>query len=179
MGLLPMLKGCQHATMIAHGFQNLRERRIVPLREQVAERVRPRWQWPQEWRCETSNLAELQVRIGRRVVISDLTWAVSAESVGRVRAEDEQILPDPHAARAELCPASNVPSRSDRHRWAGIARLHNIQIAGFDGGCDVLEQEHLAERDPKRAVRPDKNCFLFILKKADLAHVWWTNRLQP
>ena len=126
--------------MIAHGFQNLRERHIVSLREQVAERVGLVGNGRRSGDVKRPTFAELQVRIGRRVVISHLILGGQRGiQFGQYGLRISKFFQTRTLQELSFVPVPTFLLDQIGIHGPVFVRLHNIQIAGFDCGCDVLE----------------------------------------
>ena len=140
MGLLPMLEGKQHSAVIVDGFQNLRERHIVPLRKEIA-------QWVGltgiDGRCanvERPILAQLQVGIVggttiRCLVLGGERGIQRSQYGGRI-SEFRQTCPLQQMALFAL-PTIFIDQVSI-HGSIFVGLFH-VEVAGFDGRSDGLK----------------------------------------
>ncbi len=69
ISLLPVFKGAQHVAVIIDGFQNLRERHIVPLGKEITQRIDFTGIERRDSNVKSPILAQLQVGIASRATI--------------------------------------------------------------------------------------------------------------
>ena len=146
MGLLPVLEGSEHVTVVVDGFQDLCQRHIVPLRKQIPKRIGIAGIERRGGDMECPVSADFQMRVVggtliRRPVLSvkrGIQLRQNRLKVGKLgEARPFQKM------RFLLLPAFLIDQiRVHRAVFVGAGK---VQIAGFDRAGDMLEQQHLVE----------------------------------